>query len=335
MSPLLHMLPPRIFSSFLVAFCIAFFGMGVHAHATTISPARIEVAGDPGTVLKGTVTLINDQANTQTFYASYENFSAQGDNGTPVFSAEKKGLDTWILATPDQVTVPAGKSVEVPYTITIPSNAVPGGYFAALFWSTVPPVTLPTQQLSIGAKIGSLVLLRVNGDIAESGGATSFERSDHGFFYTELPVAMNYIFQNSGADRVMPKGAVTIRNTFFIKSTSINANASIGNVLPKSARQFSVAWAPTHNDQPAGFFQHVAYQWHNFAFGLYSAHLSLAYGMQGMQSTKTLWFFILPWQLLICVAMVLAALYAIGKLLIVRYNQYIIRSTQPRNVDHS
>jgi len=330
------MSPRPIFKIFYsVLFLTLLFGSVLHAHALTVSPARIEVSGDPGTTVRGTFTLTNEQLNTETFYASYENFSAQGESGTPSFSNEKTDLDTWIKVSPEQVTLEAGKTVTVPYSIAIPATAEPGGYFAAIFWSNTPPNVSGTQ-VSIGAKIGLLVLLRVNGTIAEAGGITQFDRNGHSFFYTSLPVIMRYKFRNDGADRVEPIGTVTIRDTVFLKSATLNANASQGNILPGSVRQFSIPWQIVGSDAASqGFFQNVKYQWQNFAIGLYSAHLNVAYGTEGTHATKTVWFFVLPWQLTLCMLAVLLAAYWAGRILIGRYNRYIIRNAQSVRNDQS
>ncbi len=325
---------PRIGLALVIA-CV--LGVASTAHALTISPARIEVAGDPGTVVGGEFALINEQATPQTFYASYENFTAQGETGTPSFSSEKVGLASWLSTNPTQITLDPGRAVKIPYAISIPASAEPGGYFAAIFWSTTPPST-DSAQVSIGAKIGMLILLRVNGDIAESGGITQFDRNGHGFFYTSLPVSLRYKFRNDGSDRVEPKGSIVIRDTVFIKAATLNANAVTGNILPGSVRQFTVEWLKHKAPQPVqGFFNAVSYQWQNFALGLYSAHLKLAYGTQGLTSSKSVWFFVFPWQLVVCIVAVLAIVFKGGALLLKRYNRYIIRQAQqyPRDVDHS
>jgi hypothetical protein len=308
------------------------------AHALTISPARVELSGDPGATVGGEFTLINEQSTTQTFYPSYENFSAQGETGTPEFSSDKSDLDTWISVPQTQITILPGQVMKVPYTIAIPKDADPGGYFAALFWSTTPPST-ESGQVSIGAKIGMLILLTVNGNVRESAGITEFDRDGHGFFYQTLPVTLRYKFYNAGGDRVQPQGTLTVRDTVFLPAAHLNANIAVGNILPNSTRQFTIDWVKNPSPTPPeGFFANVAYQWQNFAIGLYSAHLNLAYGTKGLHVAKTAWFFVFPWQLALCIFVVLFIVWWGGKTVLVRYNRYIIRKAQaglerPSHVD--
>ncbi len=298
------------------------------AYALTISPARIEISGDPGATVGGQFTLINEQATAETFYVSYENFSAQGETGTPAFSADKSDLDTWMTVTPSQVTIAPGQAVIVPYSIAIPKTAQPGGYFAAIFWSNNPPSNA-TSQVSIGAKVGLLILLSVNGNVTESAGINQFDRDGHGFFYTALPVAMQYTFRNNGGDRVQPVGTINIRDTFFISAAKLDANAAQGNILPGSTRLFTVQWLKQSEPLPIyGFFNNVSYEWQNFAIGLYSAHLDLTYGTKHMHTAKTIWFMVLPWQLLVCIIAAIIIVWWGGKALLTRYNRHIIRQAQ-------
>jgi len=322
--------------TFIAVFAGAIFS---HAYALTISPARIEISGNAGTTVGGQFSLINEQATPQTFYASYENFSAQGETGAPAFSADQTGLDTWLAVTPTQVTIAPGQAISVPYSIAIPKGTDPGGYFAAIFWSTSPPAN-SNAQVSIGAKVGLLVLLTVNGNVTESAGITQLSRDGHGFFYNSLPVTLLYKFRNNGGDRVEPVGTMTFRDTFFIRSGHIDGNPEQGNILPDSTRAFTLQWLKQAAPVPVqGFFNTVSYQWQNFALGLYSAHLDLTYGTKGLHATKTAWFFVLPWQLLLCIIAVLAIIWWGGRKVLSRYNAYIIRQAQSgmstRNVDQA
>ncbi|HTH92967.1 MAG TPA: hypothetical protein VL576_00610 [Candidatus Paceibacterota bacterium] len=308
-------------ASIIAVFAFGFFN---HAEALTISPARVEITGDPGATVGGEFTLINEQSTDQTFYPSFENFTAQGESGSPAFSADPDGLDSWMSIPNKSVTIKPGEVLTVPYYISIPKGTEPGGYFAAIFWSTTPP-TAGSGDVSIGAKIGMLVLLTVNGNVRESAGITQFDRNGHGFFYETLPVTLRYKFHNAGGDRVQPKGTMTIRDTFFLPADHIDANKVIGNILPNSTRQFTVDWIKdVYAIPPQGFFANVGYEWHNFALGLYSAHINLAYGTKGLHAKGSTWFFVFPWQLVICIIVGLFIIWRLGRIVITRYNRYII-----------
>lgn len=293
------MLHQRI-SSIVVAITLTFVVGVTSTHAITISPVRAELRGDPGAVVGGDITIINDQSETKTYYASYENFEAQGDSGVPKFIGKEEGLATWI-STSEAITIAPGDSKVVPYTITIPKGATPGGYFGAVFWSTTPPASTGGSQVSIGAKVGMLVLLTVNGDIAESAGLKQLRLKGNDHFYTARPVSFEYSFVNTGGDRVQPKGTVVVRSILGWVSGRPDANPGLGNVLPNTERTFRAVWDSSSADvRGSGFFDQVRYEWHHFALGIYRAKVQVSYGSQEL-STKSnaVYFVVVPWHLLV------------------------------------
>ena len=62
------------------------------AQALTVSPARAELAGDPGQTISDSFIVINEQNVDQTFYTSVENFESSGESGTPNFTNSKEGI---------------------------------------------------------------------------------------------------------------------------------------------------------------------------------------------------------------------------------------------------
>lgn len=293
------------------------------ASAITVSPARLEVSGDPGKTISGDFIIVNDQNYAQTFYTSTENFEAQGESGTPSFSAANKdGLSKWI-AVVDKIEVKAGDRVRVPFVVTIPANADAGGHFAAIFLTTAPPQALGSE-VSIGSKVGMLMLLRVSGDIKEGGGVLTFKTKDDKTFLTSLPVHFSYRFSNDGNDRVNPTGVIAIKNTVGMSVVDINANKNQGNVLPKSVRRFDLTWGDATNlPSSASFFDNVRYQWRNFALGMYTADLDLTFGTSGT-SKNTLTLYIFPWQLMLVMFIGLFVLYVIAHLVIKHHDKVII-----------
>src|SRR3989338_6921091 len=268
---------------FIFSFIFAFLPF-YNAQALTLTPIRMEIAGDPGQVLSQEMTLINERDNEETYYASYANFEAQGETGSPAFVNAKEGLGTW-METVESIDLPANSSKIVQVKIKIPANADPGGHFAVVFWGTQPPTT-DSGSVAIGAKVGMLVLLRVNGDVDENGGILEFATKDKQTFFTHLPVSFYYRFQNSGGDRIKPEGSILMKNILGITAEKIPANPVEGNVLPGSIRKIETAWqgkdgtAGTTDIDNKNFFTKANYEMRNFALGYYKAKMSLTYGTQ-------------------------------------------------------
>lgn len=309
-----------------------FFVPTLSAWALTISPARIEVAGNPGETLEGEYLLINEQKEEKTFYSTFENFEAQGDTGAPSFTAAQEGLATWIDSS-KEITLGPGQSIKLKYKIAIPSDAEPGGHFAAIFWGTTNPEKVEGKdQVMIGAKIGMLILLRVNGNFAEGGGIDGFQTLDGKRFFTTLPIDLVYHFKNTGADRVKPVGEVAIKDTVGLTRSVLNANPQDGNVLPQSSRKYSLVWngvddndehADVRLEAPQGFFfGPLKYELQHFALGMYTANMHVSYGADGkLTDSQSFVFFVFPWQLLLVVLLGVIVLWRGIK----GYNAMIVR----------
>jgi hypothetical protein len=312
----------------LTLFTSVYFFFVPHVQALTVSPAKQEVRANPGQTLKGEIELFNEQNEVKTFYTSFENFESRGDSGAPYFVGANEGLATW-MKSEESVTVAPGDRVKVPYTITIPQSAKPGGYFAAQFFGTEKPKA-GEGDLAIGGKIGVLFLLRVNGDVEEAAGVAGFTTAQNQYFFVSLPIRFEYLVNNTGGDRIVPKGTVFVQNTLRMKTELLSANEKEGSVLPNGSRTFPVWWGDPAKDaecadkndfcEEGGFFSSVAYEWKNFHVGWYTATLDVSWGEKGSSMKDTVHFFIFPWRLLLVVGGGVIVLW----MLLRKYNSYII-----------
>jgi hypothetical protein len=310
-----------------VVFVFGLFVLTPYSHALTISPVRVEVQGDPGQTLRGEMEMLNEQGEPKVFFSSFENFEPAGDTGSPRFIGAKDGLATW-LKTDNNVSIGVGEKKVIPYTITIPSDAEPGGYFAAIFWGGQDPTTQVAGEVAIGGKLGVLILLRVRGDIVESAGVSEYGTQDASRFFSSTPVAFSYRFTNQGGDRVVPLGEIVIENTFGATAATLKANENEGNVLPGSSRKFSPVWGEAAvGTSTLSFMGTLKKQITDFHFGMYTANLRLVYGATNQTSADSFIFFIIPWQLCIVVFAVLVALYFLLK----QYNKMIIAKSNKKN----
>jgi len=294
---------------------LLFFVCAHDAQALTLSPVKIEVTGNPGQTLRGELEMLNEQSFTKTYYSSYENFEPSGDTGSPRFIGATEGLATWMQTEPS-VSVTSGQTIKIPYTITIPATAEPGGYFAAIFWGEDNPAAKQAGEVAIGGKLGALILLRVAGDIPEAAGIQDYGTLNAKQYFTHLPISFSYRFKNEGGDRVVPLGTIAITNLFGSTVASINANETEGSVLPNSIRKFSNSWGTVVKDAPAkSFIQVVEEQASDFHLGYYTATLSLTYGANNNKAQSHIWFVMIPWQLLlvcllgVCVLVMIVRLY--------------------------
>jgi hypothetical protein len=311
------------------------------AQALTMSPVLMELAANPGEQVNAKFTLTNEEQDTKTLYLLARNFEAKDESGVPSFSPKKEGLASWIDM-PASVTVGPRERKDVRFSIPLPGNLEPGGYFAAIFAASQPPAESGDGSIAIGSELGTLVLLNVPGSITEGTKILEFKNKSKSF-YTSLPVDLYFRFQNSGQTWVKPKGDVVIHNTFGGTTKIISANPDGANVLPKSIRRFEVAWLQSGGaevqdqnserppETPHGFWGKVGYEWKYFALGRYSADLTLTYNNDtGTTQTASVAFYVFPWHFLIIAIPAIIILLWLLWFFLKRYNRYIVRKAQKR-----
>jgi hypothetical protein len=284
------------------------------AVALTISPIRLELSADPGQTVNSSFKLFNEQTTKQTYYITFARFETKDETGEPQFVPGKEGLPTWVDA-PSSVVAPPQEYYEVPFSITVPRDIDPGGYFAAIFASTNPPQEGGTTDIALQAQVGTLILFRVNGQFSEGETVLEFNIKNKDHWHVSLPIEFYYRFQNSGADRAKPLGDITVRNMFGRISKIVNANPSAGNTLPQSIRRYETAWITSGGEREEKAIGPVAYQpenqswmqtlkwqWEHFALGRYTANLEVTVNNDSSRSyTGKTSFWVIPWQLLLTV----------------------------------
>ncbi len=246
----------------------------------TISPALIEENINPGETRTYSVTVTNQNLAEQKFYLSTRNISNVTDGATPVFSEssdDASGLELadWIALPVSEITLPAGGSQRVDFTIAVPQNAA-CSYFGSVFVSVDPP-ELQNSGAAVGYSVANIISLRVAGDCIEQANIREF--STDKFFHGAKNVDFTTRIENNGNVLVRPVGPVTVTNMLGQTVETFTFNESNGAVYPGTTREYTFNWTGTGT-----------------GFGRYEAVLSAVYGDNGARKTisSTVSFWILP-----------------------------------------
>lgn len=301
------------------------------ANAITLVPPSLEFATQPGRTIDTVIKLYNEGSDPINIYTSTALFTAKDETGTPDFNFNNQPSDlaTWIKAPTGPMGILAGERIEIPISIEIPSTAEPGGHFAGLFFETRPPEDTP-GQVKVRQKIGTLVILRVEGDVQESARVEKFAVDNLGAL-RRLPVAFMTKVQNTGNVHVRPTGTIQIKNMFGRVVATLSINESEGAVLPNSTRRFDAMWRVQTDDETHGsFLVELGKEWRNFAVGKYSAVFAGTYGAAKQTLTATTTFSVWPWELLLVFGVGLIVVIILLVLFIKWYNGMIIRRAQAK-----
>lgn len=316
---------------FLVALAVV-AGLAAHqsAQALSLVPPSLEFKAAPGEVVTDKIKLYNEQEQAVTVTPSTANFSAKDETGQPAFSfdAPTADLSSWISLDVAPLTIKPGDRATVSFTITVPTNAEPGGYYAGIFFASGAPLD---GQVALQSKLAALVILSVSGDIQESAALAEIGIANGQTRFSRLPTSFYARIQNSGNVHVRPEGSITITNMFSKKTAVVPFNEAKGAVLPKSIRRFEETWSKNNDSASSGgFWSEIRAEWQNFALGSYTATYAITYGQTQQSLGGNLTFTVFPWRLLLVEFLVLVVVVILLVIGARRYNRAIIRRAQSK-----
>lgn len=259
--------------------------------SVTVTPPLYQLTIGPGESWTTTLKIVNSNAYDVAFYAQVLDMQASGENGTSKFipviqqapdpATKSFALAHWIQISSAPIPVPAGGSVDVPFTVTVPQNAEPGGHYGAILVGTQPANLNATGTLlKISSYVSSLLFVKIKGDVTESGRIREFLTAQQ--LYQTPKADFLLRFENTGNVHLHPEGEITIYNMWGKQrgDLPINQDTDFGNVLPDSVRRFQFSWEGDRDP---------------FDIGLYSAVVTLAYGEDGKHNvTGTTYFWVVP-----------------------------------------
>lgn len=318
----------------LSVMALLLFALVPHTDAATpggnglrISPVRTEVTINPGQTQTVNVTVTNITNQSASLQTIINDFTANPDeSGNPAIIldpnqfATSHSLKRYATAGGDFVLQP-GQQKAVPIKVTIPKDAIAGGYFGAVRFAPTSNTTTGNQNVSLAGSVGSLVLVKVPGDIKEQMSIASFDirrgNRSSTLFTTNKGLSALVRFQNEGNIQEAPFGKILLKDSKnkILASYEVNNTNPPGNVLPNSIRKFPI------NIDKVG------------SFGKYKLEGNFGYGAAGQLLTASTTFYVVPLSLLILGAVLLAliilAIFVLPRI-IRAYNRSVVRKASRR-----
>jgi hypothetical protein len=231
----------RILLASVLAFTLLMWTPQVFAQTQgglTISPPSFELKANPGESLANSIKIENTTAKAVTLDVFAQNFTAIGDGGQIALTEEDSSfsLVDWVTLEDKSITVPAGGSAVFAFTLDIPQKAEPGSHYGAVVFRTREPEGVDLGSgANVTSQIGSLILLRLPGQVFTQASIDSFTPSRQ--FYADEKISFSAVVKNTGNVHVKPYGFITIKNLFGWKEQSYEVRGR--NVLPGSTRSFT------------------------------------------------------------------------------------------------
>ena len=308
----------RLFAVFAVLSGLLVSQLGqlsAQSNALVITP-RKDYQLKPGESVSDQLTITNQDTEQPLQLAlRVVDFTSQDETGTPQLLIEEGASPTaWSLREfiemPEQVTVNAGASVNVPIRISVPEGTGAGSYYSAIEYSSV--TDAEENRLNISASSVTLMFVKVPGVAKQQ---LTFEQfgafvpdsngtggSFAGLFFSSRPKVMACRLTNVGNGAEQPNGSIVIRNFTGKEVYTIgDANPKDQLALRGQTRRFEACIKPENVEQQGANntqINTVVCGDTNFAPGRYTAELSVLYGENGNETreiTAKASFWYLPW----------------------------------------
>jgi len=250
---------------------------------------------NPGDRAEGITKIINQSSVPLTFKVSVEDYVVLDTIGTPTILppntlSNKYSAAAWIGIAPETFTLQPGDKQTIAYYIQVPSNARPGGHYAAIVYSPVVNKGVSGSGSTVNSQLGSLFYITVNGPIKEQALISKFFANP---FQEYGPVKILTQLKNLGDLHIAPQGTITVSGLFLNQTQ----NLATHNIFPEAARDFENTFGQT------------------LMVGRYKAILFASYGSNNnLPLMATVYFWVFPWRIalvivLAAIALILAALY--------------------------
>ncbi|MFD6094020.1 WxL protein peptidoglycan domain-containing protein [Oerskovia sp. NPDC060338] len=218
--------------------------------ATSDGPDKrriFDFVAEPGEQIQDQVAVSNHGAGPVTFtmVANDGLFTPMGKFDIRTSDQEPQDSGGWFEVQPT-VDVPAGETVVVPFTITVPENATPGDHPAGIVATITSASTAAGPGVGVESRVGVRVNLRVPGEVTPSLALTdvraTYEPSWNPFSPGSVRVA--YGVTNDGNLRVGADQQAHVTGPFGIGDTTIDRGTEdVEELIPGTSRSTAFAVA--------------------------------------------------------------------------------------------
>lgn len=284
----------------LVSLFLSVFVSPIHAEdvSLVVSPPRNEIEGKPGETIQKTIKITNNSETSELILkVLVKDFIVQDDLGTPIpvspTIAGKYLASPWFTLEKDEIVIPAKTTDQVVVIVTIPDNALPGGHYAGVFFQPVPARNMKNTVSYTAAQVGSLYSVNIPGDIKFDAVITNFSTkmnvSEFG------PIDFSATIENQSDTHIKPIANIVIHDMIGRKLADLPLEET--NIFPYTSRLFSSSWENI------------------WGLGRYTATLTASYG-PGLVATRVLYFWIMPYRLLLTILVI--ALVIVAAIILIR-----------------
>ena len=191
-------------------------------------------AVDPGAIVADSLVISNHDAQPLELdvYAADGFTTTSGQLDLVTKDTASVALGAWVVAESSHVTIAAGASVDVPFTLTVPADATPGDYVGGIVTSLSTPSE--EQGISVDRRLGIRIHLRVSGELTP---ALAIEDLKVAYSGTLNPLGsgdatISYTVHNTGNVRLAAGARVSLSGPFGLALSEVDGVDAVPELMP-------------------------------------------------------------------------------------------------------
>jgi len=303
----------KIKSIFFIIYLISFLILntkGIQAQEganITYSPVVEYLSLDPGSNYSGSIKITNMGNNYMNYEVNILPFTSFPDKpGVPrPMSAEKAetyayNASKWFGITVKNLSLDPLSVSDFNYTITVPKDASPGGYYVGIFFKDA-SISIEDKNVEATLIGGPIFLIKVSGNVVE--GIDVLEFKTNKYFYEYNPVDFITTIQNTGNVHVVPRGDIEVMNMCGDKVATLSFNKEKYNILRDTTNIFENKW-----DEGDNLLSKLINKDKKILFGRMKAKLVVLYRSENPgydYKTAYTTFWIIPWKLILILLIII------------------------------
>jgi hypothetical protein len=204
----------------------------------TMTPTSVSPTIKPGSVYRGSFQVIDQGKTSYNFIVYATPYRVNGEAYTPVFTVLPSAPDiaSWLNFSTSGAYITPNQAVTVNYTITVPENTQPGGYYAAAFAETQFPKV--ANSITLNEQVGELFYVDVAGPVVRSGKLLTWQSS----FFQKPPLTSTIRLEDSGS--INFPVTINLRVKDILGHTKYSLS-TIKQLLPQTIRRVTIPWNQT------------------------------------------------------------------------------------------
>jgi len=204
----------------------------------TMTPTSVSPVINPGSVYHGSFQVIDQGKTGYKFLAYATPYRVNGEDYTPDFTVlpTAPNISSWLNFSAPGGNINPGQMITINYTVSVPENTQPGGYYAAAFAETQYPKV--ANSVTLNERVGELFYIEVAGPVVKKGELLTWQSN----FLQKPPLTATMRLQDSGSINYPATIQLNVRDILGHSKYSLYTAKEL---LPQTIRKVVVPWNKT------------------------------------------------------------------------------------------